>query len=280
MKIKILLIFISIGAAAIFTKPESVNSQQTENCETRLVAGRKQELTESEKCLCGQTSKGESPTYRISDSPFGLKPEPPPKRSNGKVKGVAAGPGAIEKSQETALFGKLEIPNTDDLSSPEVAGLQKQLLDYRKKRRKSTEEEWLRFQKYRLRGLTPEEALRKTTNEIARKHLTENILLYNQFKDLENTNGWQRLPKFDWRTRGLEVGQVMNQGKCGSCWAFAAVAVYQSSWDLEQMRTGDALLRQIVPENSYFKRRPSVQQMLNCIVKTKVHWRVGSAVKN
>lgn len=61
----------------------------------------------------------------------------------------------------------------------------------------------------------------------------------------------------------------MNQGKCGSCWAFASVSVYQSAWDLEQMRTGDALLRQIVPENSYFKRRPSVQQMLNCISTTK-----------
>ena len=268
MKIKVLLIFISIGTWAIFTKPTFVNSQQTESCEKRLVNNQKQELTATEKCLCEQNAKGENPTYQIGESPFGIKPAPA-KAASGKRRGVAAARGAIERTRETALLGSLEIPDKDDLSSPEVAELQKQLLDYRAERRKATEKEWLRFQKYRLRGKTPEEALRQTTNEIARKHLAEKILLYKQFKDLQNTDDWHLLPAFDWRARGLEVGRVMNQGNCGSCWAFASVAVYQSSWELEQRRTGDTLLRQIVPENSYFRRQPSVQQMLNCIGKTK-----------
>lgn len=268
MKIKTLLIIVSITLISIFTKPVLVSSQQTGNCEYQPADIQKPPPTELEICLCEQTSAKESPTYQVGDSPFGIKTVPP--KSSAKTRrGVAASPGAIERSEHTALLGKLEIPNTDDLSSPEVTELQKQLLDYRDKRRKSTEEEWLRFQKYRLRGQTPEEFLKKNTNETARKHLAEDILLYKQFKDLQNTDGWNLLPKFDWREHGLETGQVMNQGKCGSCWAFASIAVYQASWDLEQIRTGDALLRQIVPDNSYFKRRPSVQQMLNCISKTK-----------
>lgn len=268
MKIKTLLIIISIALISFFTKPVFVSSQQAvKNCDNQPTDSKKQP-TELEICLCEQTSAKETPTYQVGDSPFGIKTTPP-KASAKRRFGVGASPGAIERIEHTALLGKLEIPNTDDLSSPEVENLQKQFLDYREKRRKSTDREWISFQKYRLRGETPEQALRKTTNEIARKRLAERILLYKQFKDLENTSDWHLLPTFDWRTRGLDVGAVMNQGTCGSCWAFASVSAYQSSWNLEQMRTGDALLRQIVPENSYFKRRPSVQQLLNCISKTK-----------
>jgi len=269
MKIKTLLIIVSIVVMSVLTKPDFVNSQQTEICDIDRMQNKKPVPTAAEMCACEQSSAKEKPTYTTSDSPFGIKKSAPVSRTGKRRFGVAASPGAVERTAKTILLGSLEIPNTDDLSSPEVADLQKQFLDYREKRRQSTEEEWKRFQKYRLRGQTPEEALRKTTNERARQLLAKDILLYKQFKDLQNTDGWNLLPQFDWRTRGLEVGQVMQQGNCGSCWAFASVAVFQSSWDLEQIRTGDALLRQIVPGNSYFKRRPSVQQLLNCIGKTK-----------
>ncbi len=277
MKIRFLLIIvcitISISTEPTFVssqqiEPPKTNSPQTEVCDIGQMQNKKTVPTSEEFCLCEQSSIAEKPTYEIGESPFGVKTLAAQK-SNGRRKGVAAGPGAIERVERTALLGKLDVPNTDDLSSPEVAELQKQLLDYREKRRRATEDEWLRFQKYRLRGKTPEEALRKTTDERSRQLLAERILLYKQFKDLQNTDGWHLLPKFDWRTRGLETGQVMQQGECGSCWAFASVAVFQAAWDLEQIRTGDALLRQIVPEYSYFKRRPSVQQLLNCIGKTK-----------
>ena len=266
MKIGFLLIFVCV-ALSVSTEPTFVSSQQAEICDIGQMQNKKPIPTSVEFCRCEQSSAKEKPTYETGDSPFGVKTVA--RKSTKRRRGVAASPGAIERVEHTALLGKLDIPNTDDLSSPEVENLQKQLLEYREKRRTATEDEWQRFQKYRLRGQTPEEALRKTTNEIARKHLTERILLYKQFKDLEDTFDWHLLPQFDWRERGLEAGRVLNQGKCGSCWAFASVAVFQSSWDLEQIRTGDALLRQIVPENSYFKRRPSVQQLLNCVGKTK-----------
>ena len=270
MKNKFLLIIGCIGLTAILTAPNSVRSQQTETCSITELQNKTPSPPASAMCACEQSLAKETPTYTTSDVAFGMEKPAPVTTRKGKGRfRVAAGQGTIERIAETALLGNLDVPNTDDLASPEVAELQKQLLDYREKRRRATEEEWLTYQKYSLGGQTPEEALRKIKNERSRELLAAEILLYKQFKDLQNDDGWHLLPQFDWRARGLEVGQVMQQGKCGSCWAFASVAVFQASWDLEQIRTGDALLRQIVPENSYFKRRPSVQQLLNCIGKTK-----------
>ena len=266
MRIKTLLIIVSIALISVFTKPLFVSSQQTVNCDIQPTNSKKPP-TELESCLCEQTSAKEKPTYQVGDSPFGIKTVA--RKSSKTRRGVAASPGAIERTERTALLGSLEIPNTDDLSSPEVEKLKKQVLDFREEYRKNVPRNWLMYLRIRYDSQTTEEALRKVKNEFSRKRLEEHILLYKQFEDLKDTSNWHRLPQFDWRARGLEVGKVMQQGKCGSCWAFASVAVYQSSWELEQRRMGETLLRQIVPEVSYFRRQPSVQQLLNCIGKSK-----------
>jgi hypothetical protein len=61
----------------------------------------------------------------------------------------------------------------------------------------------------------------------------------------------------------------MQQGKCGSCWAFASVSVYQSAWNLEQLRMGYGVIDLFHPPQWVLERQPSVQQLLNCISKTK-----------
>ncbi len=270
MKIKLPLIIVSIVLLSILTKLDAVSSQQQKAvCNIDELNNKTPLPPTSEFCACEQALARDKPTYTIGDSPFGRKTAVRKSTTRRAGIGVAASPGVIERIEHTQLLGDLDVPNTDDLSSPEVAGLRKQLLDYRQERRKTTEEEWVNYRENEWGGEPLDQVLRTLKDEYQRKILSDNILLYKQFKDLENTDGWEKLAQFDWRTRGLNVGQVMNQGICGSCWAFASVSVYQYSWDLEQIRTGDALLRQIVPENSYFKRKPSVQQMLNCIAETK-----------
>jgi len=266
MKIKFLLIIGCIGLTAILTEPDFVRSQQTEVCDITKMQNKTPLPTATEMCACEQSSAKEKPTYTTSDSPFGIKKPAPNLRTGKRRFGVAASPGAIERTAQTTLLGKLDIPNTDDVSSPEVATLQKQVLEYRQQRLEAVERDMKSFQRR-----YPSQP--KTEN--GRQHLAKVLRAYNQFHELRNTPDWHQLPAFDWRTRGLDVGAVMQQGKCGSCWAFAAVGVYQASWKLEQLRTGEKILELIVPEYSSFHRQPSVQQLLNCLGKAKGDCRAG-----
>ena len=267
MKIKFLLIIGCVGLTAILTAPDFVRSQQTETCSITQMQNKKPPPPATEMCACEQSLAKEKPTYTTSDSPFGIKRSAPVSRKGKRRFGVAASPGAIERTAHTVLLGKLDIPNTDDLSSPEVATLQKQVLEYRQQSLEDVERSMQSF--YRTY-----QSLYQTTKN-GRKYLAKILHAYNQFHELRNTSNWHQLPTFDWRTRGLEVGAVMQQGKCGSCWAFASVGVYQASWNLEQLRTGEAVFPLVVPEYWSFKRQPSVQQLLNCLGKAKGDCRNG-----
>ena len=71
---------------------------------------------------------------------------------------------------------------------------------------------------------------------------------YEQFIALQNNGQWASWPKFDWREQGLDVGPVLHQGECNSCWAFTAMSVYQSSWNLEQLRLGVEVQKSQFPD--------------------------------
>lgn len=67
-------------------------------------------------------------------------------------------------------------------------------------------------------------------------------------------------PSFDWRERGLSVGEVLNQGQeCNSCWAFATVDAFKSSLLLQKMRLG------LKTDATFAQAQPSVQELLNCV---------------
>jgi hypothetical protein len=68
--------------------------------------------------------------------------------------------------------------------------------------------------------------------------------------------------KFDWRENGLNVGEVMHQGRdCSSCWAFATVDAVKSSFLLQKMRLGARA------DAGFGELQPSVQQLLNCVTE-------------
>lgn len=257
MKIKRLLIGMAVIAAlasSSLTHPVLVSSQQNSTCDTAQTG--KSEPTTLELCACEQSSATEKPTYEIGANVFGVKPVPP-KTSGRRRAGVAASPGALERTQSTALLGSLEIPNHDDLSSPEVLKLRDRVLQEREEMKKAVAGQWRFYVRWNALGSKPSPRFEDTLRALS------------QYKDLQDTAEWPSLPKFDWRERGLDVGPVMQQGKCGSCWAFASTSVYYSSWQLEKMRQGNAVSRRIDFDNGGYERIPSVQQLLNCIAKTK-----------
>lgn len=86
-----------------------------------------------------------------------------------------------------------------------------------------------------------------------------------RFKGLNAT----RLPRFDWREHGLNVGEVGFQGfDCNTCWAFTSVDAMQISRRL-------AALRGII-KNFDETLQPSAAQLISCMVPKnkycKVNW--------
>ena len=163
-----------------------------------------------------------TPTYRVGAAPFGRKATLPAGRS-----ARAGARRGRPRSEPENLYDGLEVPDLKDLQSPEVVGLREKVLRARQKARQTVEDSLERARK----------GLQIKPNNWHANYVLKSPRVrkaYEQFIALQNNGQWVNWPKFDWREQGLDVGPVLHQGNCQSCWAFAAMSVYQSSWNLEQ----------------------------------------------
>jgi cathepsin L len=305
MNSRLLLIAFAMVAALLGLKLSvPVASQQTPPCAEDQTAGKTEKQIKLQECSCEQAASSDTPTYRIGASPFGWKTRLPGTAPR-KVTRIGAGRGQA-KSEPEDLFGGLTMPNVKDLRSPEVVGLKEKLARAREDAKLRVEKIWQRDyrnafrrevlnnqsryfnepDKYFNKGFSPVDLELKAPDEYLKPEALAELLpelrlhahqfaaeeqAYNRFKALQDSDHWPALPRFDWREQGLDVGSVLNQDKCDSCWAFVAVSAYQSSWYLKQMRAGEyfqAVLNSDEPPG-YLDRFASVQQLLNCIGKEK-----------
>jgi len=244
--------FVLVLTICGLSEPGRVTSQQSSPCSHSQAVDQTIKQTQLEDCRCEQTTAVEKPTYRVGGSPFG--------RNTAPRVGKSATPGRETANQED-LFGGLEMPNLKDLHSPVVVGLKERVLTVRAARKQAVETAWQHLE--RDHQFDPE-------NDFVNKKLKDQnfIKAHERFLALQNSDQWMTWPKFDWREQGLDVGPVLNQGDCQSCWAFAAMSVYQSSWNLEQLRLGYEFFDGLYGHVDYvYQRTPSVQQLLNCLSK-------------
>lgn len=71
----------------------------------------------------------------------------------------------------------------------------------------------------------------------------------------------EKLPKFDWRENGLDLGRSTDQGSCNTCWAFASVDAMQASRQLDALRAD----RPFASDGL----KPSARQLVSCMAPDK-----------
>ncbi len=258
---KLFLVFAVGLLATVMSQPPSASPQQAPPCSGNQTQGQTADKsvkqTNLDTCHCEQATSSDKPAYRVGTAPFG--------RKAALRVGKSAGRGQQSKSED--LYDGLEMPDLKDLKSPEVVGLRQRILSAREVARQKVEN--LESRRKTLLQTRPNDwYTHKLNSPKARKR-------YEQFISLQNSEPLVNLPKFDWREQELDVGPVLNQGDCNSCWAFATLSVYQSSWLLEQLRLGDRYFEVTVPEYGSHRRYPSIQRLLNCISKEKGDCRSG-----
>ena len=275
--------------AAMLGGPGRVSSQGGQPCADIPTAGKTDKQVKLEECGCEQSASADKPTYRVGAAPFGREAAPR----------VGARRGVRARRTPKTLYEGLHVPDLKDLRSPEVVGLREVLLKAREEGWRRVERGWrseyrfafereIRERAFLGNGIPgdsfkaeplqgdPEDYLKPEVYAEILAHLRKKrpgfptlereYLRLKRIRELDDGRG-PSLPKFDWREYGLNVGSVMQQGDCLSCWAFATATAYQSSWNLELIRSGgywDSVQDWAEPYG-LLDRFASVQQILNCL---------------
>jgi hypothetical protein len=249
------LVFVvsALAMLAVMSLPASVTSQKAPPCADSQTAPKSEKQEKLDACACEQSVATDKPTYRVGKAPFGWK----------NAIRVGAGAtvgrgGAKATAKPKEMYEGMELPAKPELPTPEVVRLKERVLKARENRVKELEAEWAKLHK--ILELEPDHYM---ANELLKSRRVN--AERERFLSLQSTEAWVAKPKFDWRATGLDVGPVLYQGECDSCWAFVAMSVYQSSWNLEQVRLGIEFSEAMFPVDYRYQRLPSIQQLLNCM---------------